>query len=88
MIFAGIIAGKIFDDYGPAPLLAVGTFLHVFGLMMLSISNTYYQLLLSQAVCSGLGASMVFFPAFTCVSNGLIFPAGITPNTAPLHVSC
>ena len=68
MISAGVFVGKIFDDYGPAILLAVGTFMHVFGLMMMSISKTYYQILLSQAVCSGIGASMVFFPAFTCVS--------------------
>lgn len=68
MLFGGSFAGKVFDDYGPAPLLAVGTFLHVFGLMMTSISKEYYQFLLSQAVCSAIGASLVFYPAFTCVS--------------------
>ncbi|KAB5566226.1 major facilitator superfamily transporter [Coniochaeta sp. 2T2.1] len=76
MIFAGIIVGKVFDDHGPAILLAVGTFLHVFGLMMTSISSTYYQILLSQAVCSGIGASMVFFPAFTCVSTWFMAKRG------------
>jgi nitrate/nitrite transporter NarK len=68
MLFSGLFVGKIFDDYGPASLLSVGTFLHVFGLMMTSISTKYYQILLSQAVCSAIGASMVFHPAFTCVS--------------------
>ena len=46
-----------------------GTFFHVFGLMMTSLSKEYYQFLLSQAVCSAIGASMVFYPAFTCVST-------------------
>lgn len=69
MIFAGVLVGKVFDDYGPAVLLATGTFLHVLGLMMASISDRYYQIMLSQAVCSGIGASMVFFPAFNCVSG-------------------
>lgn len=72
MIFSGIFVGKIIDDYGPAVPLAVGTFFHVFGLMMASISETYYQILLSQAVCSAIGASMVFYPAFTCVSGYII----------------
>jgi nitrate/nitrite transporter NarK len=43
----------------------IGSFLHVFGLIMASISKGYYQFLLSQAVCSSIGASMVFYPAFS-----------------------
>lgn len=68
MIFSGIWVGRIFDSHGPAALLLVGSFMHVFGMMMISVSTTYYQILLSQAICSAVGASMVFFPAFTCVS--------------------
>ena len=68
MLFGGIFVGRIFDDFGPRHLLLGGTFLHVFGLMMTSISTQYYQILLSQAICSPIGASMVFYPAFNCVS--------------------
>ena len=68
MLFGGTFVGRLFDSYGPRYLLMVGTFLHVFGLMMTSISKTYYQLLLSQAICSSIGASMVFYPAFNSVS--------------------
>lgn len=67
MFAGGIFAGKVFDDYGPRYLLVTGTFLHVFGLMMTSIAKTYYQILLSQAVCSAVGASLVFSPAFSSV---------------------
>lgn len=69
MFATGIFAGKVFDDFGPRYLLVAGTFLHVFGLMMTSISKTYYQILLSQAICSGIGASLVFSPAFTSVCS-------------------
>lgn len=72
MFAGGIFAGKVFDDYGPRYLLIAGTFLHVFGLMMTSISKTYYQILLSQAVCSATGASLVFTPAFSSVCP--VFP--------------
>lgn len=68
MIFGGLFVGKIYDDYGHAPLLLAGSFFHVFGLIMTSLAKTYYQILLSQAVCSALGASMVIYPAFTAVS--------------------
>lgn len=69
LLFGGLFEGKIFDFYGPRVLISTGTFLHVFGLMMTSISTKYYQILLSQSVCSGIGASMVFYPAFTCVGS-------------------
>ena len=50
MFSGGPIAGKLYDSYGPRWLLAVGSFLHVFGLMMASISSRYYQFLLSQGM--------------------------------------
>ncbi|KAJ4256023.1 hypothetical protein NW762_009097 [Fusarium torreyae] len=58
---AGIILGKVFDDYGPRGLLIAGGFAQVFGLMMTSISNDYYQIFLSQGICSALGASAVMY---------------------------
>ena len=35
--------------------------------MMASISTTYYQLLLSQGVCSAIGVSAIFQPALSCI---------------------
>lgn len=65
MFFGGPFCGKTFDNYGPRALLAAGTFFHVFGLMMTSLSTKYYQFLLAQGVCSALGASAVFFAAMS-----------------------
>jgi len=67
MFIGGLWVGRVYDNYGPRILLLIGTFLHVFGLMMASISHTYYQFLLSQGVCSPLGASMIFYPSMACV---------------------
>ena len=61
------MVGPLYDRYGPRWLLAIGTFLNVFGLMMSSISDRYYQFLLSQGLCTGIGAAMLFFPAVSCV---------------------
>ena len=59
----------MFDNYGPRWLLLIGTFLHVFGLMMTSISTEYYQFLLAQGICSPLGASFVFSSALSCTAT-------------------
>ncbi|KAJ4508421.1 hypothetical protein HRR83_007353 [Exophiala dermatitidis] len=67
MFVGGLWVGRIYDNYGPRSLLLTGTFFHVFGLMMASISTTYYQFLLSQGVCSALGASMIFYPSMSAV---------------------
>ena len=69
MFLSGPFAGKIFDSYGPRYLLLVGSFFHVFGLMMTSISDKYYQIFLAQGVCSSLGSGMVFYAAMGSVGT-------------------
>ncbi|KAJ5885781.1 MFS general substrate transporter [Penicillium tannophilum] len=61
MYGGGIVFGNVFDSYGPRWLIYIGGFAHVFGLMMVSVSKTYYQIFLSQAICSGLGASAIYY---------------------------
>lgn len=46
-------------------MIIVGTFLIVFGHMMLSICTEYWQVVLAQGICIGIGASCLFVP---CVS--------------------
>jgi MFS family permease len=69
MFLGGPVFGKIFDNYGPRYLLLAGSFFHVFGLMMASLSTQYYQFFLAQGVVSALGASAVFYPAMSCVGQ-------------------
>jgi MFS family permease len=67
MFLGGPVMGLLFDNYGPRWLLLVGTFLHVFGLMMASISTQYWHFILAQGICSPLGASAVFYAAMSSV---------------------
>ena len=67
MFLGGPFMGVLFDNYGPRPLLLGGTFMHVFGLMMASISTQYYQFILAQGFCSPIGASAVFYAALSSV---------------------
>ena len=67
MFIGGPFVGKLFDNYGPRYLLLGGSFLHVFGLMMTSLSTEYYQFILAQGICSPIGSSAVFYAAMSSV---------------------
>ncbi|RYN18356.1 hypothetical protein AA0113_g9763 [Alternaria arborescens] len=69
MFAMGPIVGRLYDRYGPRYLIFVGSFLHVFGLMMTSISTKYYQIMLSQSVCSAIGVSLIFQPALNAIAS-------------------
>jgi MFS family permease len=58
----GLFVGIIYDRYGTRWLLLVGSFMHVFGIMMSSVSTKYYEILLAQGFCSGIGCAMLFQP--------------------------
>ncbi|KAF7298577.1 Monocarboxylate permease-like protein [Mycena indigotica] len=67
--FSGGLVGKIFDVYGPRWLMASGTILYVFSIMMTSLSTRYYQYLLAQGLLFGLGVGMLFYPALSSVAT-------------------
>ncbi|RYP60502.1 hypothetical protein DL770_009979 [Monosporascus sp. CRB-9-2] len=60
--FAGLIAGPVYDRGYLRLLLVTGSFLIVFGMMMLSLCTEYWQALLAQAFCVGIGAGLLFVP--------------------------
>ncbi|KAG5946942.1 hypothetical protein E4U53_006503 [Claviceps sorghi] len=61
------VFGAIYDRYGPRQLVFFGTLLHVLGLIMCSLGTQYYQILLAQGVCSGLGASAILQPSLNSI---------------------
>lgn len=70
MMFIGAsICGKIFDSYGPRPLLIVGTMLHVMGLLFISFSQEYAALFLSQSICSAMGSSAIMWAGNNAVGT-------------------
>lgn len=62
MLVVGFLSGPIYDRGYFRALLVVGTFGVVFGHFMLSICNTYWQVLLAQGFCVGIGAGCLFIP--------------------------
>jgi len=58
----GLVAGPIYDRGYLRLLLITGSFMVVFGHMMLSLCTEYWQVLLSQAFCVGIGSGLLFTP--------------------------
>ncbi|GAM43933.1 hypothetical protein TCE0_060f19151 [Talaromyces pinophilus] len=73
----GPVVGMIYDRYGTRWLLLVGTTLHILGVMMTSLGKEYYQILLAQGVCSAIGVSAIFQPAFTAVNGWFTTKRGL-----------
>lgn len=69
MICVGVIAGPIYDRGYFRYLDKIGGFLVVFGLMMLSISRSYWSIFLSQGLVIGLGAGCVYVPSIAILST-------------------
>lgn len=67
----GPLIGKVFDSYGCFPLLPLGTFCIVLGMMTLSLAeyDATYQYFLAQAVLFGLGAAMIFTPGLALMGH-------------------
>lgn len=62
LLVTGFVSGPFFDRGGLRILLITGCFLIVFGHMMLSICDTYWQVVLAQGVVIGLGTGCLFVP--------------------------
>lgn len=60
LLLVGPLSGPLFDRGYLRALNVTGTILIVFGMMMTSISTRYYQILLAQGVCTGLGMGAIF----------------------------
>ena len=71
LILCGVLSGPLFDLGYFRPMLIIGNFGVVFGIFMLSLAKTYWQVLLAQGVCMGFSAGLLYVPSMALV--GLSF---------------
>ena len=69
LLTVGALSGPIYDAGYFKSLVFVGSFFVVFGQMMLSLCKEYYQVLLAQAFCVGIGAGCLFTPSVAVISQ-------------------
>lgn len=65
----GVVTGPIFDRGYIRELLIVGTVITVLGVMMLSLAHEYYQILLAQGICVGIGSAIIYVPSISLVAS-------------------
>jgi MFS family permease len=69
LLVVGAASGPVYDAGYFRSLILVGSFLIVFGHMMLSLCTTFWQVLLSQAFCVGCGLGCLFTPSVAILST-------------------
>ena len=88
LLVVGAATGPIYDAGYFHELLICGSFLVVFGHMMLSLCTVYYQALLAQAICIGIGTGMLFVPSVAILSTyfntKLAFAMGVAASGSSL----
>jgi len=68
-MFVGALTGPVYDAGYFRELLLGGSFFVVLGQMMLSLCKEYYQVILAQAICVGIGAGCLFVPSVAILST-------------------
>jgi MFS family permease len=69
LFFTGIVSGRLTDAGYYRYVTGTGAFLVVLGTFMTSLSETYWQVLLAQGVCTGLGNGCLLTPMSTLVTT-------------------
>ncbi|GES65077.1 monocarboxylate permease-like protein, mch4 [Aspergillus terreus] len=78
----GVVAGPIYDRGHLRLLLITGSFLVVFGLMMLSLCKEFWQALLAQAFCIGIGGGLLFTPTVSLLPTWFSTQLGLAVGIA------
>ncbi|KAJ5890550.1 monocarboxylate permease [Penicillium subrubescens] len=69
MLVIGVLCGRALDAGYFYVDITLGVLLEVFGTMMTSICKEYWQVILAQGLCVGIGAGMSFIPSVAIVGT-------------------
>ncbi|RHZ51855.1 hypothetical protein CDV55_101939 [Aspergillus turcosus] len=69
IVMVGVVTGPLVDSGYLRVLITVGMILVVFGIMMTSLATQYYQILLAQGFCVGIGGGIAYIPAMVVISS-------------------
>ncbi|KAI0341396.1 MFS general substrate transporter [Trametopsis cervina] len=70
-IGGGVLSGQLFDRGHFKFTVYSGAFMISFGLFMLSLAKpgAYYQIILAQGICTGIGVGLIYVPSVVVVSH-------------------
>lgn len=82
VLVGGLISGPLYDRGFLRFQVGVGSFLVVFGQMMLSLATRYWEVVLAQGFCIGLGAGLMFTPSVTVLQSYFSTKIGLATGIA------
>lgn len=82
IMFVGFLSGPVFDAGHLKILLLSGSFMVVFGHMMLSLAQNYWQALLAQGFCVGIGSGLLFVPSVAIMPSYFTKHVGLSIGIA------
>jgi MFS family permease len=82
VMIVGLISGPVYDRGYLRALLLSGSFLIVFGFMMLSICRNFWEALLAQGFCIGIGAGLLFVPSLAILPTYFSTKIGLAMGLA------
>ena len=65
----GMVSGRLVDAGYTRTVYVTGAFLVVFGMFMTSLATEYWQILLAQGFCNGIGGGCMYMPAIINVGT-------------------
>ncbi|KAH7327816.1 major facilitator superfamily domain-containing protein [Stachybotrys elegans] len=69
LFFVGTLTGRLTDAGYFRVVFAIGTVLLLLGIFTMSVSHTYWQFMLSQGLCMGLGNGFLFCPTLAILAS-------------------
>ncbi|KAJ6256444.1 hypothetical protein Dda_8945 [Drechslerella dactyloides] len=69
LMFIGVLTGPLYDKGYFRALLYTGSVTVTFGIMMTSLCTKYWQILLAQGICVGLGTGCLFIPSVAVIAG-------------------
>lgn len=91
-LFVGVFAGWLLDRGHLRLVLITGIAFEVFGMMMTSLCTSYWQLLLAQGICVGIGSGMLAFTSAAIIpfyfTKRRMLAAGIVSTGSSIGKEC
>ena len=69
LFFLGTFTGRLTDAGFFRPLFIVGSIIQLTGIFMTSLCKTYWQFMLAQGICIGVGNGFLFCPSLALIST-------------------
>ena len=84
LVFVGVLSGPLMDKGHFYILNVLGSFFVVFGLIMTSLCEEFWQIMLAQGVTVGLGCGLLFVPSAAIIGQYFVRRRALASSVASI----